>query len=330
MSVQATAPDDTAANGGGGQLTPEQQRLLAAAVHHETAPNIVGVGCFSFLFALIFFASLNPDRPGPNTSPALIFGELFALTLLLMVVLIWRRQRLLAEVQAGRLEHGAGHVEWKGGRYRAQVAGRSLDVTALNLGTGTYDFDFLPRSGRVVAARLAAADTPTQAQDELRHALAVTNHFNVDDLPSFREGRLGPGTFRRLRQVWSTAGWLLLGAFVLLVIFVFIVNADGSQELAPMMFVFAIFLALGALGAAVGAIGRTRDVLGGRVAQAAGTVVHVKRETYGRGAHIYYYYQLGEQQWLVSPEAARALINGLQYRVYYLPHSKTMVGIEPI
>src|SRR5258708_40070620 len=95
------------------------------------------------------------------------------------------------------------------GEYRAHVRGNSLNLSAFNLAAGTYAFGFLPRSGRVVAAELVALDSPAQAQDELRHALAVTNHFNVDDLPAFREGRLGRAGARRLRQAWMPPAWML-------------------------------------------------------------------------------------------------------------------------
>jgi hypothetical protein len=331
VTVQGIAAgENTTPANRAGQLTPEQQRRLAKAVHSQNMTGLLGAGGFAFLFGLIVWAGWQAGSSDMSLRDYLLFGGLFVVSLLGMVLYFLRRGWQLAEVQQGRLERATGHVQWKSGRYRAVVPGRTLDLTAFNLSAGAYDFSYLPRSGRVVAAELAAADPPALARDELRHALAVTNHFSPDDLPVFRQGRQGPGTFRRLRHTWSTAGWLLLATLALLAIFVYLVNADVSKDLAPFTFLVAILLFLGVLGTSLDAIGRTMDVVGGQVASAAGAVHKVAHHTSGHGASTYYYYSLGDQSWLVSPEAARALIEGRRYRVYYLPRSNALVGIEPI
>ena len=40
--------------------------------------------------------------------------------------------------------------------------------------------------------------------------------------------------------------------------------------------------------------------------------------------------RLNDQQWEVSDDAHRALVEGRKYRVYYLPRSLNFVAIEPI
>ncbi len=74
----------------------------------------------------------------------------------------------------------------------------------------------------------------------------------------------------------------------------------------------------------------TPGLLGGKVVAVEGVVQKTLRQTFGRGASIHYYYKLGNQTWLVTPEAYRALVEGLAYRVYFLPRGKQLVGIEPI
>ncbi len=329
MTAQAIAADEnSAAAHRSGRLTEEQQQRIARAVRAETSPGLIGAGTAIVFFVVLLLASFN--SPGADAVAYLLFSGLLLLAALIMGALFWRRARLLAEVQAGQLEQGTGHVEWKGGRYQAQVSGRALDLTAFNLAAGSYHFGYLPRSGRVVSAALAAADTPTQALDELRHVLAVTNHFNLDDLPAYREGKQGPGTFRRLRQQWATAIGLGLAAFGLAVLFTFMVAAEVGQDFAPIVIFIAVFLLLGALGSTLGDIRPTLDILGGRVRSGRGEVGKFKHETHGRYATTFYYYTLNGQNWLVSPEAYRALIEGQRYRLYYLPRSKGLVGIEPV
>jgi len=330
MTVQgigAAGEDATAANRGG-QMTQEQQRRVAAAVRSETSQGLIAAGGGVVLFLVLILAAFNGGDVA--LTDYLVFGGLLLLSLLIMVALFGRRARLLSEVQAGQLERATGHVEWESGRYRAAVPGRSLDLTAFNLAAGSYDFSYLPRSGRVVAAELAASDTPAQALDELRHALAVANHFNLDDLPAYRDGRQGPGRFRRLRRLWSTAGWTLLAALVLIMVFVYMVAADPNNGLATFAFLPGMFLFLWAVGSGLGAIGRTLDVLGGQVRSARGEVRKIKRVTHGRYATTLYFYTVEGQNWLVSPEAYRALIEGQRYRIYYLPRTRALVGIEPL
>ena len=323
----AQAEQSTAANRGG-QMTDEQQRRLAAAVRAETSQGLIGAGsaaAFFLIFTLVAFNDPHVPLPGH-----LFFGGLLLLSLLIMGALFWRRARLLAEVQAGHLERATGHVGWKSGRYRAQVPGRSLDLTAFNLAAGSYDFSYLPVTGRVVAAELAAADTPTQAEGELRHALAVANHFNLDDLPAYRDGRLGLAGPPRLRRTWTPAAAMLLLALVLFALFAALVSGHTSKDLVPIVFVAAVLLGIAGLFTALGALSATFDLLGGQVASAAGAVHKSMRQTYGRNASTYYYYKLDALVWTVTPEAYRALIEGPAYRVYYLPRSKMLLGIEPL
>ena len=331
MSIQAIAADanSTAVNQGG-QLTLEQQRRLSDLVKAESSPGLIGAAGFAFLFGLILWFGSQSETASMSLRAELLFGGLFGLAALSFALLFWRCWRRLQEVRAGHLLRADGHILWQGGAYRAQVPGHTLNLSAFNLGAGTYEFSFLPRSGRVIAAELVARDSPAQAQDELRHALAVANHFNVDDLPAYRAGGLGKAGPRRLRRTWSGTGWTLLTALVALVIFAILVNADVSKDLAPFLFFVAVFAGLAGLFSAVGAISPTLDVLGGKVTSAEGVVQKTIRQTHGRGARTYYYYKLSNQSWLVSPEAYRALIEGQNYRAYFLPRSKQLLAVEPL
>jgi len=310
----------------GRPMTEEQQRTAAAAVRAVTSPGLTMAGSFALVFGLLLLAS----QSSRDATGGAVFGGLLALSLLLAAAVFWRRQRLLAEVEAGQLEHATGHVEWKGGRYQAQVPGRTLDLTHFNLAAGSYHFSYLPRSGQVVSARLAAAASPTQAHDDLQHALAVANHFNVDDLPAYREGKQGPGKFRRLRRLWSTAGWLLLAAFGLALVFTFMVVADQHSPFAPLVIIVAVALFCVGLGSVLGDVRPTLDIIDGRVLSSRGQVQKFTRVISGRYTTTLYFYTLNGQDWRVSPEAWRALIEGRRYRVYYLPRSKALVGIEPM
>jgi len=331
MSVQAIAADENSpAADNGGQITPEQQRRAIAEINAAAMPGTLAGACFAFLFGVILWAGSQSYSSHMSPRDDLLFAGLILASVLLMAAFLWRRARDAREVRAGHLQRADGHIIWQNGAYRAEVPGHTLNLSAFNLAAGTYAFSFLPRSGRVVAAELVALDSPAQAQDELRHALAVTNHFNVDDLPAFREGRLGRAGPRRLRQVWTPTAWMLLVAVVLFVVFVVLVSAEASKDLASLAFVFSVLAGIFGLFTGLFALNPTFDLLGGKVSSAAGVIEKVTRHTYGRNANTFYYYRLDNFLWTVSPEAQRTLIDGPAYRVYFLPRSKRLMGIEPM
>jgi hypothetical protein len=317
-AAPTTDPETTAANRRG-EMTPEQRQSMAASLKAAT-PFLVLVGCLRalFLFTLLILLGTNTFQLLVPASAAVFSG----LTALILFYGVWSGlllARALREVRAGRVEQASGQVD---DYHRASVPGRKLDLAGLNLAAGTYEFYYLPGSGRVVAAELLAAEVPAQTQAQLLHTLAVTNGFNVDWLPDFRQGRLGAGREGRLRRIWSSTGWTLVAAVVVLAVFVFLVNANPNSRLLTYLAVGAMVLAIGVLVSALGAIQPTLDVLAGRVVSAGGPVQKVQRETHGRSASVYCFYQIGNQLWPVSREAYRALVDGERYRIYYLPHAK--------
>ncbi len=330
MTELASSSNETAAAANpAGRMTEEQQRRVAAAVRAEASKslnNAVGLAAALGLAWLIFYKAFDPPSVG-----AVVFGVPILAVVAIFGVLYWKRATLLSEVQAGVVEYAAGQVEFVGGRYRATVPGRSLNLTAVSLAAGSYDFGFLPRSGWVVAAQLAASDSPTRDQDELRHALAVSNHFSLDDLPTLRQGRLQPDAARRLRREWSGGVWLIVAAVVSAAVFVYEAGFGNDALLLTFSCLGTIFLGLIGFGIIATLSGRTQDVFEGKVAAAEGTLQKQKVEVHAyRSNRTDYYYVLDQQKWLVSLEGYRALIEGRKYRIYFLPRSKVLVGIEPI
>jgi hypothetical protein len=329
VSVPHTGAEITALNRRG-EMTPGQRLGMKRGVKAAYSNGLVLASLFGFLCLLILVVDVGSRSSHFDQGAAALFG---CLTVISIIWGAWsggRLARALAEVRTGRLEHASGQVVWDRGDYRAAVEGRTLNLSGLRLGAGTYEFYYLPGSGRVVAADLLAAEAPDQAQAQLLHTLAVTVGFNVDWLPDFRQGRLGAGREGRLRRTWLGTGWTLLAAVVVLALFVFLVNANPDSRLIIPLAGGEIFLAIGVLIGVLTAIRPTLDLLAGQVESAEGPVQKVVHETHGRYASTFYYYQIGSRLWSVSPVAYRAIIEGERYRVYYLPHDKSLVGIEPI
>src|SRR5262249_31577954 len=123
---------------------------------------------------------------------------------------------------------------------------------------------------------------------------------------------------------------LVLAGFGLAVLFTFMVAGEAAQGFAPFVIMVALFLFLWGAGGMVVGIWPTLGLLGGQGGSTRGEGAQVTRVTHGRYTNTYYYYSIEGRNWLVSPEAYRALLEGRRYRLYYLPRSKKLVGIEPI
>lgn len=330
-TAQASTPDPeaTAANRRG-ELTPEQQQRLAAAIWNRYSVWLVLTGFFAAMSLLILLVGAATPSARMGTRDLALFG---GLTVLFAGGSAWAGVRLAAalrELRAGRIEQATGQVVWERGYYRAAISGRKLELDGLKLGMGTYEFYYLPGSGRVAAAERLAGETPAQAQDQLTHALAMATGFNADHLPAYRQGRLAGDRLERLRRMWGSAAWTLLFVGVALAAFLYLVNIDEKSQLLPVLCVGDLFGAVLGLGYAAGALLPTIDVLSGQVDSAEGVVEKLKVVTYGRSSRSFFYYQIGAQRWRVSPQAYRALMEGQGYRVYYLPRSKQLVAVEPV
>jgi hypothetical protein len=329
VSTPHTGAEITALNRSG-EMTPGQRLAMERGLKAAYSNGLILAGLFTFLFGLILLVGAGSSSSSVDTGAVLLFGGLTAICVLAGGWQGLRLARALREVKTGRLEHGTGEVVWDQGNYRAAVEGRKLDLAGQHLGAGNYEFYFLPGSNRVVAAELLAADTPEQARELLLHALAVTNGFNVDWLPDFRTGRLGAGRQGRLRRTWSGTGWTLLLAVVILAAWAFVLNANPESRLLIPLAIGDIFLAIAVLIGVLSAIRPTLDILADKVGSEEGPAKKVVHETHGRYASTFYYYQIGSRLWSVTPVAYRAIVEGERYRIYYLPHVKELVGIEPI
>ena len=134
-----------------------------------------------------------------------------------------------------------------------------------------------------------------------------------------------------LLRAWYSLAWQVLWPVVVLVLSVLAFVIFGELRIVIML-VAVLYLGLLALRGAFGVLKTTLDVLGGRVTSADGTVSTRQSTSYfGQlGGGTSYYYVMGQQKWTVSSDAFQALLIGQKYRVYYLPISKNILGLEPI
>jgi len=194
--------------------------------------------------------------------------------------------------------------------------------------------------------------------------LAKVNRFDQSALASNQQGRLSSSQILRLAlrlvsMLFSVIVTLAFG-IACIVITAVIVSKDTftttwmSLIFAVLLCLFGMFWILDALKHLwQQALPLLRDVVGGRVMMEEGTVSrdyddtryaslwhrlltwvfhffaddHAKRIEWFSGIH---YYVLNEQQFVVSQKGYAALAKESPWRLFYAPHSKRLVNIEPV
>jgi hypothetical protein len=326
-----------------GQLTPWQRQ-------HLRPPSLVGsqialvfswaalaIGVYFFLI-LPFWGLLrsNPDIASlfNLSSGELIFVVLFLgifsfFTLLVSGgLLIPNTRRLLVKLRLRR-DLAEGYITQEDGQvtfvrklgYEARgVGGRlyNLDGGAtVELPPGEYHFFLLPRSRRVLSAEVQMSFSQGSQQLSLLAALARAHGFSLDELNANRQGWLS--TRQRLAVIRSMLYFPMIVAVLVALI---VLAAIEQWRVSP----WIIVLIAAGLAPLVFPYRTMRDLREGRVVMLEG-VVDKKEEA---DESVSYYYSLGTLDFPVSADAYRALIPGKSYRMYCLPHSKSILTIEPL
>lgn len=248
----------------------------------------------------------------------------------------------LLDANAGRVEQADGRLAWTGRRYEALTEARRLPLLP---GTermpGAYRFFYLPRSRFVVGAeRLFLGGTEADAVAELRRALQDEFRFVDEDLFENQSGQLSArqrqvGLWNLVRAALLWTPFAVLGlAFACVFPYLTVVRPWQQGEplpaeawvggLVPLVLglLFAVFA-----GATL--VTPILDLLAGEVKQVRGPVdKQIITTGSGRSRQTSYYYAVEGQRFRVHAAAYNALIEGRLYRLFYLPRSKKIVGVE--
>jgi hypothetical protein len=330
-----TDPDVIAANQRG-EITPEQRaRLSSLRLDSLILPVIVLI--IGLAFCIFGIAALVTLWPYLASEPAFvwIFFTLMSLVgsvasvlaLLYIVRLILARREWLTE----RIEQAEGQITWSGQNYIAEVEGRRLKPAGrLNLLPGNYQLFYLPRAGWLLSAeRLAAGEQ--QTSPDLRNILAHANDSSLEAIVDNRRGRLADDQVRPLLRLMLRHSLESLALIGIALIFAMRFVSEKYELVNPVI----VRITLGAIGAlALYALLRVvriiADIRARQVIAVEGLVQKTFRMTRRWPVRTWYYYQINVLKFEVSRRSYNALIAGLAYRLYYVPRSKTMVGIEPL
>jgi hypothetical protein len=176
---------------------------------------------------------------------------------------------------------------------------------------------------------MPSASTSTNfTASELAHALLQANGFRASDLERNREGHLTG------HQISDLLGWTL-GIFVAAVLLlglgaIVISRMNSGEEGTSAVLGLGLFALVGGLFL-YNSFEKLMDALGGEVLVVEGIGAKFTRSTHSsRGSSsTTHYYKSDALPFEVSSAGYHALIEGVAYRAYYTPHTKTLVNIEP-
>jgi hypothetical protein len=139
-------------------------------------------------------------------------------------------------------------------------------------------------------------------------------------------------------QRWAGVKKVIPGAILMAVAFIFgllflypfLSDFDFNSNLVPLLFVggfLAIFVAIGftmVLNAILDISASEPEVVEGEGRKIT------RRKSSGKSSRTVYYYVIGDHEFEVPQKAFPALVEGVNYRAYFMPRSKRLVTLEPL
>lgn len=164
----------------------------------------------------------------------------------------------------------------------------------------------------------------SESASVLLETLASANKFSMKDLETNHQGSLSAGQEIRLLIVLGLYLFIFLSSAVLFASMSSqILRGLGTTMYYLLLFIGMLLMARFGWSAAL----LIADVWNAKVDSVTGLVVRQsKRSSYHRS----FYYVIDPHRFEVSQGAYNALLEGKSYRIYYVPHSKRLVSIEPI
>jgi hypothetical protein len=229
-------------------------------------------------------------------------------------------------LKPGAIRQAEGTILWSGKKYVTSFPGNKIPLQSWNnceidvVIPGRHKFFYLPfeKTNWLLSIRRYPADN--EALLDLFGSLAHTNGFHAEALESNRRGLLSQNQLRgsntgistdiaegRVEMIEGTAQKILEKKF-------------SAPKLKGMMADAAFDLAAGFVFDAV---------LGTNTDESNSSSDDDDKQEDTMLAYNYAY-EIQNMRFSVSERSYDALIEGVQYRAYYLPHSKALVNIEPL
>lgn len=333
-------PQDLAANRMGEITEAQNQRLNFALGWGQGCSLLIFLPVMLMMTVGFTFVFVVSGGVGVALIPLILVVGATLLVFINLVPGVWRLFSNAAKLKRDRenraIRQAQGQLAFDKNGYVFKAADRSLLLpSAENTGGllpgATYRVFYLEESGFLLSAEEIFPVSPAQARAALTEILAQANGFTLDDLAANRNGEVTSS--QRMKPLTGVMMGMLIGlvalAFGGLFFFQVFPNVEPGEALAAMV-VPALVLGVFALIGGWMVVGGLLDMSISSIEQAQGPGRKEKRTSGGKSRSTRYYYVIGGKSFQVTRRAYTALMDGLDYRIYYLPRTKKLVSIEPV
>jgi hypothetical protein len=332
-------PDEVEANRRG-EITPAQNSRLNAMTfgRQGCATLVIPIFTLGIITFVLFTSLLGSSGIGWFSLIPVAIMAIVLVGFSKGIYSWWRNTtRLKADRANGVVRSGVGALGYspKNG-FSARVNEEDLMLSAAHDSSGLlpgvrYNFYYLPESRFVLSAEQLGEVSSGQVRLALTDILAQANGFTLDDLRANQNGEVTDAQrWAGVKKVFP--GVILMGiAFIfgLLFLYPFLSDFDFSSNLVPLLFVggfLAIFVAIGftmVLNAILDFNTSEPEVVEGEGRKIS------RRKSSGKSSRSVYYYVIGDHEFEVPQKAYPALVEGINYRAFFMPRSKRLVTLEP-
>lgn len=320
-----------------GEITAAQQARLSAAVNWTIVILLVLVMyAIGTVFSIVIFPVILIAAYRGNILGVFFVGGISLAILFIMGYFIWSQRskivkpgynaasRVILQGQGQLAHNGADYVFEMGSRTLAMFGGQANGL----LPGAIYQVYSLEENGFLLSAAVYKMPTPAQAQAELNKVLASVHGFSRDDLLSNRKGVITASQRKKFVQKTVFGVLVMLGCILLISALLYVILFLGQINAIIFLFIFGWIVVLLIFG-----FGMFReslqDVYSTHLQQVQGQVYKKHRVLgIGKSKKDVYDYIIKGMYFRVDYRAYAALIDGLQYRIYYLPHNKKLIAIE--
>lgn len=337
-TINLLDPDGVTVNRAG-RISEAQKQWLNTAVGWNQGCGAVLI--LPMAAALGILALFNLTESAENRLAfilAMVFGGLALVLLLIAAAGFWNAfstfQRVHRDRRNNAIRQTQGRVLFDRNGYFLEADGRRLKLPAPEQTGGLlpgamYRVFYLEESGLVLSAEEVFPPAPAQIRTALNEILAQVNAFRAEDLAANRNGEVTPA--QRIKPLGQSLTGIIssLAAFGFGAFFYFQIVPEIQDPAALFMLMGpALFLVLFFLLGLLMALSGLLDMAFPSIASIEGKAHKQKRTGGGRSRSTRYYYVIGNQHFQVSRRAYNALVEGLTYRIYYLPRTRKLVSIE--
>lgn len=331
-------PEGIAANRAGRLSEAQKQRLNTAVEWNQGCAAVLVLPMAAALGMFVLFNLAEGLQDRLVLVLMLVFGSLALVLLSVSAAGVWNVVSAFQRVNRDRrnlaIRQAQGKVSFDRNGYFLEADGRRLKLPAPEQTGGllpgaVYRVFYLEESGLVLSAEEVFPPSPAQVRAALNEILAQANGFSAEDLAANRNGEVTPS--QRIKPLAQ----LIIGAVSSLVALAFgsffyfqIVPEIEDSAALFMLVVPALILAVFFLFGGWMVLSSLLDMSFPSVASIEGKARKQKHTSGGRSRSTTYYYVIGEERFQVSRRAYNALVEGLPYRIYYLPRTRKLVSIE--